>query len=41
MAKKSRKMIKEHLRALNVHKPKGLRNLVAKNNKHKGGKHKS
>jgi hypothetical protein len=42
MTKKSKKMIKEHLKALNVYnKSKGLRNWVAKNNKHKGGKHKS
>ncbi len=34
-------MIKEHLKALNVYKSKGYRNFVAKNNKHKGGKHKS
>ena len=39
--KKSKKMIKEHLKALNVYKPKGYRNWVAKNNKHKGGSHKS
>ena len=39
--KKSKKMIKEHLKALNVYKPKGYRNWVAKNNKNKGGKHKS
>ena len=35
-------MIKEHLKALNVHnKSKGLRNWVAKNNPHKSKRHKS
>ena len=42
MTKKSKKMIKEHLKALNVHnKSKGLRNWVAKNNPHKSKRHKS